>query len=503
MDHKAFCRRGALARLFLAVMACLLAGLGNAQAFEASFDCAKAEKPVENLICSNAVLADEDVRMAHTYQFIRQRAPEEVQDQRQWLQDRNACQDFACVKRQYDERRVHFSEILGIINARSGNTPFYVRQAPPAVPSATPANIPTAPANPVPEAGVSPQHDMQQAIPAPATKAPTEDELQRRHFDEVVRELHSRQEPSATPNPVSANPTPPVETVSTWQKTQGYIADKIGFLVAAALAALAYFLWQSQWVGRLVKEYVDLLTNTRFYKKASRLVQDFQERLEYSETENPIAALLGVVAVAFLSKMAVNDFNALAYNLILNGFNTSYSWGFNAYLEILRDIVEYSIIFFVLFWLACVPFCIGVLVGLVQDVFGDYSYPAALLPFGLEAAVVVYMAFFRQATVVAWVVKWRRRKEALQTVLGIAAYLLVVYLVGQFVAAQHGVFSQTLVWVVAAILFGIWIKKTRKPPETRLFDATLEPEKYFKNEGVVLGWCHCNIPEPPQTKTKI
>lgn len=243
---------------------------------------------------------------------------------------------------------------------------------------------------------------------------------------------------------------------------------------------------------------INTFVKSRFYKKALTISRDFQNGLDRLETQKPILALLGVLAVAFLSNIVAHIFDFILYQatLWLSGKSFLYR-EYDSYLAIAGDVFEYTLAGFVLFTLARVPFYIGAALGLALDAFASLSHPAVLwLPLGLETGLVACVALYQRETVTAWAVKWWRRKKALMTVFGWLAFLGVAYLAGQFAAARHGRFAEPLVWVAAAVLAGIWIKKRSRPPETSLFDATMEPEKYFRNEGVVLGWCHCALPEP-------
>lgn len=73
----------------------------------ASFDCAKAGKPVEKMICSNQMLADYDVRLMSSYKAALAASPDKasVKDaQRAWMAQRNACTTLDCVSRAYQVR---------------------------------------------------------------------------------------------------------------------------------------------------------------------------------------------------------------------------------------------------------------------------------------------------------------------------------------------------------------------------------------------------------------
>ena len=80
-------------------------GMNTASAVEspvvrASFDCSKAVSKIEKLICSTPQTADDDARLAVAYSAARAKAsnPNALKDdQRQWLKQRNACDDAACL----------------------------------------------------------------------------------------------------------------------------------------------------------------------------------------------------------------------------------------------------------------------------------------------------------------------------------------------------------------------------------------------------------------------
>lgn len=73
-----------------------------------SFDCAKANKLVEGLICTNPELAKMDVRMSIAYFNLRassKNARQLLVDQRVWLRDeRNKCTSTTCLTESYRKR---------------------------------------------------------------------------------------------------------------------------------------------------------------------------------------------------------------------------------------------------------------------------------------------------------------------------------------------------------------------------------------------------------------
>ncbi|HEM7873893.1 TPA: DUF1311 domain-containing protein [Burkholderia contaminans] len=67
---------------------------------QASFDCGKAVSKIEKLICSTPETADADRRLNAAYSAARAKTNDPVglkDDQRQWLKERNACDDAACL----------------------------------------------------------------------------------------------------------------------------------------------------------------------------------------------------------------------------------------------------------------------------------------------------------------------------------------------------------------------------------------------------------------------
>jgi uncharacterized protein len=94
----------------LTVAASLLGGLlvMPPVARAASFDCAKAQTPVEKMICSDATLSDLDGRLASAYRRAIGLAsiPEPLRaEQRSWLTtERRKCADVTCLKRAYQQR---------------------------------------------------------------------------------------------------------------------------------------------------------------------------------------------------------------------------------------------------------------------------------------------------------------------------------------------------------------------------------------------------------------
>lgn len=75
-----------------------------------SFDCARARKPDEQAVCSDAALAAKDVRLSEVFGQYRARLAPDAQKQllraqSAWLSQRGQCgSDIACVGRAYDDR---------------------------------------------------------------------------------------------------------------------------------------------------------------------------------------------------------------------------------------------------------------------------------------------------------------------------------------------------------------------------------------------------------------
>ncbi len=94
-------------RSTLMVSAALAAG-GIQPAGAASFDCARAATPVEQMICGEWLLERLDERMVELYERARKApgADEEalLAAQRAWLDTRDACADTACLEQAYRER---------------------------------------------------------------------------------------------------------------------------------------------------------------------------------------------------------------------------------------------------------------------------------------------------------------------------------------------------------------------------------------------------------------
>ena len=109
-------RRGCGARrVLLSIL--LLAAASVAHAQVASFDCGKASTRAEKAVCDSPTLGIKDVTLAAYFHLLVRLKPAVAgmayrefddtlrSDQRQWLQERDACQtDAACLDRVYDHR---------------------------------------------------------------------------------------------------------------------------------------------------------------------------------------------------------------------------------------------------------------------------------------------------------------------------------------------------------------------------------------------------------------
>lgn len=450
------------AHLFWLFLLALLIG-GRALAFSPSFDCSQAATSVEKLICDDPVLSDADHQLADAYRLLRQKRPELAQDQRQWLQLRNACRDAACLRVQYQLRLYQFHKLLQSVNADA-----------PAPPEPAPEERPPAPAP------VSPTR----AAPYP--------------FLEYGKQPVPLSPEITPPTPAKSVDPAPEDTVSPWQQATDYVKRKSGFLALLGTAILAYLSKRILWLNLRMQRGYTLALNSRFSHKARGLIRNFKNGQERLETQNPMLALFGVLAAAFLTVLVIYGFILFLNTYAAQGFEQVTSYDFKTYLSILWNLLEITILAAALYWLAPVPFVAGVLFTFCQGLYFALSQPfhaSALVPLGLEAGLLGYAAAFQREAILAWAWKWRQRHKTLKKFLGGAAYLFLVVLVDRVIAAQHGEWAETLVWIAAIVLFLIWIKKSKLAPETSLFDATLEPEKYFKNDGAVLGWCHCNLPE--------
>ena len=72
--------------------------------FGASFDCVKAKSDVEKAICQDEELSKLDEELNKVYTSFYFLTKEMKTDQREWLKQRNQCQDTACIKEVYTAR---------------------------------------------------------------------------------------------------------------------------------------------------------------------------------------------------------------------------------------------------------------------------------------------------------------------------------------------------------------------------------------------------------------
>ncbi len=73
-------------------------------AWSASFDCARAQRTVEKMICADVQLSRQDETLAAAYRAVLAAsadAPGERDEQRRWLKRRDACADAACLSEAY------------------------------------------------------------------------------------------------------------------------------------------------------------------------------------------------------------------------------------------------------------------------------------------------------------------------------------------------------------------------------------------------------------------
>ncbi|WP_084402476.1 lysozyme inhibitor LprI family protein [Cupriavidus sp. amp6] len=76
-------------------------------AIVASFDCTKASSKIEKLVCSAPETGDADRRLASSYRTALAKSTDAAtlkQQQRDWLKERNACEDAACLLKVTDSR---------------------------------------------------------------------------------------------------------------------------------------------------------------------------------------------------------------------------------------------------------------------------------------------------------------------------------------------------------------------------------------------------------------
>lgn len=102
----------------LACAALAVAAVLPVSSYAASFDCQKATLPTEKAICQYRNLNDQDVKMATTFNILTHLLPMGGRDalkdeQRLWLQQRNACAAKAsCIASQYQQRQIQLDNLL-------------------------------------------------------------------------------------------------------------------------------------------------------------------------------------------------------------------------------------------------------------------------------------------------------------------------------------------------------------------------------------------------------
>lgn len=87
-------------------------------AHAASFDCAKASAPVEEMVCGNEVLSELDSALADAYALARVRVMDDGAllraEQRQWIASRrNSCDSEACLEAVYRDRVIELRLVGG------------------------------------------------------------------------------------------------------------------------------------------------------------------------------------------------------------------------------------------------------------------------------------------------------------------------------------------------------------------------------------------------------
>lgn len=93
---------------FLFKTICISALLGwSAFGSAASFDCGQARAPIDKAICTNPDLSRLDENLAEAYKNALVRSSDANQlknQQRDWIKQRNACKNSACLKQAYEFR---------------------------------------------------------------------------------------------------------------------------------------------------------------------------------------------------------------------------------------------------------------------------------------------------------------------------------------------------------------------------------------------------------------
>jgi DNA repair exonuclease SbcCD ATPase subunit len=79
-----------------------------------SFDCTRAYTTVEKMICNSVDISELDGRMAVLYGKVREmNYPDLVSQQKEWLAERNQCDDEECLKLVYIKRIDYLSNLSG------------------------------------------------------------------------------------------------------------------------------------------------------------------------------------------------------------------------------------------------------------------------------------------------------------------------------------------------------------------------------------------------------
>lgn len=103
---------------YVAVIAFMSSAMLPITSFAASFDCKKASTSVEKLICTDPKLSELDTDLAQAYRGAVKVSPDVKVGQRQWLKERNACVDVACLANAYQAR---ISELKSLADASGTN----------------------------------------------------------------------------------------------------------------------------------------------------------------------------------------------------------------------------------------------------------------------------------------------------------------------------------------------------------------------------------------------
>lgn len=86
--------------------------------FAASFDCMKAENPIEKMICSNNDLSEWDDKLSRHFKNAMARSKNSqllIREQRKWIADeRNKCTDISCLNKSYTLR-------IALLDSKSDN----------------------------------------------------------------------------------------------------------------------------------------------------------------------------------------------------------------------------------------------------------------------------------------------------------------------------------------------------------------------------------------------